>query len=81
MRRLVESGALRGDRFLQIGLRGYWPPPETLSWMAEQEMRSYEMTEIGARGLETCLTGSSSRRSPGWPPAATGSPTTLPGRS
>ena len=30
MRRLIESGALRGDRFLQIGLRGYWPGPETL---------------------------------------------------
>ena len=25
MRRLIESGAVRGDRFLQIGLRGYWP--------------------------------------------------------
>ena len=25
MRRLIESGALRGDRFLQMGLRGYWP--------------------------------------------------------
>ena len=56
MRRLIESGALRGDRFLQIGLRGYWPPPDTLSWMAEQQMRSYEMTEIGKRGLDTCLT-------------------------
>src|SRR3954452_5220349 len=56
MRRLIESGALRGDRFLQIGLRGYWPPPETLDWMAAQRMRSYEMTEIGHRGLEACLT-------------------------
>jgi agmatinase len=55
MRRLIESGAVRGDRFLQIGLRGYWPPPETLDWMAEQRMRSYEMTEIGVRGLDTCL--------------------------
>jgi agmatinase len=55
MRRLIESGALRGDRFLQIGLRGYWPEPETLAWMAEQRMRSYEMTEIGARGLDDCL--------------------------
>jgi agmatinase len=55
MRRLIESGALRGDRFLQIGLRGYWPGPETLAWMAEQNMRSYEMTEIGARGLSECL--------------------------
>jgi agmatinase len=55
MRRLIESGALRGDRFLQLGLRGYWPGPETLAWMAEQGMRSYEMTEIGARGLTACL--------------------------
>jgi agmatinase len=55
MRRLIESGAARGDRFLQIGLRGYWPGPDTLAWMAEQGMRSYEMTEIGARGLQPCL--------------------------
>ena len=56
MRRLIESGALRGDRFLQVGLRGYWPGPETLKWMADQRMRSYEMTEIGERGLAECLT-------------------------
>ena len=56
MRRLIESGAVRGDRFLQIGLRGYWPEPETLGWMAEQGMRSYEMTEIVTRGLNDCLT-------------------------
>ena len=56
MRRLIESGAIRGDRFLQIGLRGYWPEPETLGWMAEQGMRSYEMTEIVTRGLAECLT-------------------------
>ncbi len=56
MRRLIESKALRGDRFLQLGLRGYWPGPQTLAWMAQQRMRSFEMTEIGARGLEACLT-------------------------
>jgi agmatinase len=56
MRRLIESGAVRGDRFLQIGLRGYWPGPSVLSWMAEQRMRSYEMTELVARGLDECLT-------------------------
>src|ERR1700743_303183 len=55
MRRLIESGALRGDRVLQIRLRGYWPPSETLDWMAEQGMRSYEMTEIVHRGLTACL--------------------------
>jgi agmatinase len=59
MRRLLESGAVRGDRFLQIGLRGYWPPPDTLDWMAGQGFRSYEMTEIGRRGLDACLTEAS----------------------
>jgi len=56
MRRLIESGATRGDRFLQIGLRGYWPEPEALEWMADQGMRSFEMTEVVERGLDTCLT-------------------------
>lgn len=56
MRRLIESGAVRGDRFVQIGLRGYWPEPETLGWMAEQGMRSFEMTEVVGRGLDQCLT-------------------------
>ncbi len=55
MRRLIESGACRGDRFIQIGLRGYWPEPETLDWMAEQQMRSFEMGEIVARGLDAVL--------------------------
>src|SRR4051812_28974804 len=55
MRRLIESGAVRGDRFFQLGLRGYWPGPETLDWMAAQGMRSYEMSELSARGIDTCL--------------------------
>jgi agmatinase len=55
MRRLIESGAARGDRFLQIGLRGYWPGPDVLAWMAEQGMRSYEMTEVVSRGLDAVL--------------------------
>ena len=55
MRRLIESGACRGDRFLQIGLRGYWPEPPTLDWMAAQGMRSFEMSEVVARGLDAVL--------------------------
>ena len=55
MRRLIESGACRGDRFIQVGLRGYWPEPETLDWMAAQGMRSFEMGEIVARGLDDVL--------------------------
>jgi agmatinase len=55
MRRLIESGATRGDRFFQVGLRGYWPEPETLQWMAAQRMRCFEMTEVVERGLDGCL--------------------------
>ena len=55
MRRLIEDGYIRGDRFLQLGLRGYWPDHATLAWMRDQGMRSYEMTEIHHRGLNTVL--------------------------
>lgn len=55
MRRLIESGAVRGDRFLQLGLRGYWPDDATLMWMRDRGMRSYEMTEIHHRGMKEVL--------------------------
>jgi agmatinase len=55
MRMLIDSGAVRGDRFLQLGLRGYWPDDATLKWMRDQGMRSYEMTEINHRGLKEVL--------------------------
>jgi agmatinase len=55
MRRLIEDGYMRGDRFLQLGLRGYWPDHATLAWMRDKGMRSYEMTEIHHRGLNTVL--------------------------
>lgn len=51
MRNLIESGAVAGHRFVQIGLRGYWPPPDTVAWMREQGMRSYLMADIVERGL------------------------------
>ena len=52
MRRLIESGAVPGNRFVQIGLRGYWPPPATVAWMREQRMRSFFMADITRRGLD-----------------------------
>ena len=51
MRRLIESGAVPGNRFVQIGLRGYWPSPDVVAWMVEQEMRTFLMSEIVERGL------------------------------
>ena len=55
MRRLIDTGAVRGDRFLQLGLRGYWPDDVVLKWMRDQGMRSYEMTEIHHRGMKEVL--------------------------
>lgn len=52
MRRLIESGAVPGHRFVQIGLRGYWPEPEVMEWMNEQRMRYFLMNEIVERGLD-----------------------------
>ncbi len=51
MRRLVESGAVPGHRFVQIGLRGYWPGPAVIAWMADQQMKTFLMHEIVERGL------------------------------
>jgi agmatinase len=55
MRRLIESGAVPGHRFVQIGLRGYWPEPDVMAWMKTQKMRSYLMSEIEERGLRTVV--------------------------
>jgi agmatinase len=55
MRRLIESGAVAGRNFVQVGLRGYWPPPETLEWMREHALRSHFMTEIEERGTEAVV--------------------------
>ncbi|MFN2484404.1 MAG: agmatinase [Candidatus Limnocylindria bacterium] len=56
MRRLIESGAVAGRNFVQVGLRGYWPPPETLAWMRDQGLRWHLMTEIESRGAEAVVT-------------------------
>jgi agmatinase len=52
MRRLVESGAVAGRNFVQVGLRGYWPPPDVMSWMKQHGLRWHLMTEIEERGAE-----------------------------
>ena len=33
MRRLIESGAIPGRNFVQVGLRGYWPGADLFQWM------------------------------------------------
>lgn len=53
MRRLLESGALAA--FEQIGLRGYWPPPEVFDYLAGQGARWHLMDEVAERGILAVL--------------------------
>lgn len=55
MRRLIESGAVAGRNFVQVGLRGYWPGPDTLEWMRAQGMRWHLMTEVEERGSDSVV--------------------------
>jgi agmatinase len=55
MRRLIESGAIPGRNFVQIGLRGYWPERETFEWMRAQGMRWHLMGELLDRGVDPVI--------------------------
>ena len=56
MRRLIESGAVPGKSFVQVGLRGYWPTPDIFDWMQEQGMRWHTIHDIQRRGFDAVLT-------------------------
>jgi agmatinase len=55
MRRLIESGAVLGRNFVQVGLRGYWPPEDVFEWMQAQGMRWHLMQEIWERGMQAVI--------------------------
>lgn len=55
MRRLIESGAIPGDRFIQVGLRGYWPGEEDQKWMRDNGLRHFMMQEFWERGIPAVL--------------------------
>jgi agmatinase len=55
MRRLIESGAVLGKNFVQVGLRGYWPPQDVFEWMQAQGMRWHLMNEVWERGIHAVI--------------------------
>ncbi|NYF09609.1 agmatinase [Leifsonia sp. AK011] len=55
MRRLIESGAIPGDKFIQVGLRGYWPGEEDQKWMRDNELKHFMMQEFWERGTHAVL--------------------------
>ena len=55
MRHLLESGALKEGHFEQIGLRGYWPPPEDFEFVASQGGRWFLMEDVRDSGIDAVL--------------------------
>jgi agmatinase len=55
MRRLVESGAVRGRNFVQVGLHGYWPSVEVFDWMRAEGFRWHVIGEIEERGIDAVI--------------------------
>ncbi|MDQ4110348.1 MAG: agmatinase [Actinomycetota bacterium] len=55
MRKLIDSGAIPGKNFVQVGLRGYYPDQPLLDWMKERQMRSHFMAEINRYGFQQVL--------------------------
>jgi agmatinase len=55
MRRLIESGAVTGENFIQVGLRGYWPGEKDFQWMKDQGMRWHTMQDIWETSIHDVL--------------------------
>jgi agmatinase len=51
MYRLVEQGHVDPTRYVQIGLRGYWPGPKEFDWQAEHGITSFFMHDVRELGI------------------------------
>ena len=51
MYRLVRDGHVDGKRYVQIGLRGYWPGEAELAWQREQGITSFFMHDVRDLGI------------------------------
>jgi agmatinase len=52
MYRLVETGIVDPRRYVQIGLRGYWPGEREIAWQEERGITSFFMHDLRKLGLE-----------------------------
>jgi agmatinase len=52
MYRLVEEGSVAPERYVQIGLRGYWPGEKEFAWQRERDITAFFMHDVRALGVE-----------------------------
>ncbi|HXZ56524.1 MAG TPA: arginase family protein [Gaiellaceae bacterium] len=57
MYRLVEAGVVDPRRYVQIGLRGYWPGAQEFAWQAERGITSFFMHDVRRLGIEEVVGG------------------------
>ncbi len=55
MFRLVEGGQVDPARYVQIGLRGYWPGEREFTWQAERGITSFFMHDVRELGIEAVV--------------------------
>ncbi len=55
MFRLVEAGHVDPRRYVQLGLRGYWPGETEFGWQAERGITSVFMHEIRDGGIQEAV--------------------------
>jgi agmatinase len=55
MYRLVEQGHVDPARYVQIGLRGYWPGPKEFGWQAERGIASFFMHDVRELGISAVV--------------------------
>jgi agmatinase len=55
MYRLVESGHVDPSRYVQIGLRGYWPGEEEFAWQRRHGIVSHFMHDVRDRGIRAVV--------------------------
>jgi agmatinase len=51
MRTLVDTGLVDPKRYVQIGLRGYWPEPEEFAWQHDNGIGSFFMHDVRMLGV------------------------------
>ena len=57
MYRLVEAGWIDPKRYVQIGLRGYWPGEPEFAWQREQGITSFFMHDLREQGIVALVDG------------------------
>ena len=55
MYRLVRDGHVDANRYVQIGLRGYWPGEAEFAWQADQGITAFFMHDVRDLGIDAVV--------------------------